>query len=345
MLTLAGIKMLGFEPFEDGQVISAEFHLFRVFEVRGITSPDGEHSPPMIHKHGGCRFALGRSVNELCQVLLGDVFVDNEEAWKEERKALGPFLAIHFGPTPQATVNSGFLQKKDGSIVTYDCFAAQKEMLRQVDEGPLAALVAALEIALADGRHPIQLVPQAREVIGRTPDGSALVDVRITSSARAYVSSPLAQADWNQRVVRAISVEQQVPHTAGRFYHQALFETDPLKRFLFFFLFLERYTHWHFGEIATRDLALAAFAPERLGEHANRLLSEPIAAAKSLRSRFLWCVLVRWPALGAAEINDFLALKRERDRLSHGERNDVPESLATSAHRLCLSVVLAATGS
>ena len=120
-----------------------------------------------------------------------------------------------------------------------------------------------------------------------------------------------------------------------------LFERDPLKQFLYFFLFIERYTHRTFARLLQQDPQNQFFnVPSRLGAVGAEFSAELLVSAKSLKARFMWCALLAWSALSEADVATFAKLKRERDRISHGKRTQVRRSLAAEARALSVKLVL-----
>jgi hypothetical protein len=100
-------------------------------------------------------------------------------------------------------------------------------------------------------------------------------------------------------------------------------EKDNLKRFLYFFLFIERYTHHVFGKLNHGEHSNKLMnIPARLKETASEFLIERQKDSKNLSQRFLWCAIFVWKNLENEDIKNFKVLKKQRDKISHGENID-----------------------
>ena len=251
---------MGFERMADGQSLSAEFHLLRIFSVRGLVVRGIAKDPPQVFQGPSCRFAFGDTLNLLTQSLVGDSLVENEEEWCKENKANAPFLLVHVGPSPRGEISAGFAKLVGELTYTHDCFAPQREQLAATETQVIAPLIASLTLAFSGRSQPVQLLPVAREVFGKTAAG---------------------------RTIAVFSIPARLTRTGVGFSREAL------------------------------------------------------DSAKSLAARFVWCSLLVWQDVSDDDIDRFRELKRERDRLSHGERTTVDVGLANRARDLCAMLVRA----
>jgi hypothetical protein len=166
--------------------------------------------------------------------------------------------------------------------------------------------------------HPTQeLEPPANPVRFRS-----INDVRLTLSSRGYVSRKLDEVALNAATALSLKKAQALDPKIAKFYYLGSNEDDPLKRFLYFFLFVERLVHSTYSGIdhgAAVSSLLAGYA--RVGGYGKILLDANRNSWNNLRNRFIWCVMHRWTHLTDADIDQFEKLKAVRDEIAHGTRS------------------------
>lgn len=345
MITNSGLEMMGFQPIQAAMTFAASFHLIKIDELRGVVLPEEVLGTITIHQGPGYRLTIGRSVNEMCRALMGDDFTDDEPKWQKETGSSPPYTMLHLGPTEVFTATDGHWMRKDGQLVTHGCFRKAKQELAAQEALVVGPALTALCVAFADLPNPVELRPCAREITGITEQGESLHDLEIRLSATAYVSQRVAPEEAARRVERAIRLQKTFEASVVRFYYAGMIETDAMKRFLFFFLFLERLTHSTFRTIDHRVASKGLYnVPLRLVETGAEYLTSAQEGAKTLMQRFMWCALLVWTNLTDDDIREFQLLKTERDRISHGERISAEVSLAKRAQRLASSVLGALGG-
>ena len=100
----------------------------------------------------------------------------------------------------------------------------------------------------------------------------------------------------------------------------ALEEPDRLKQFLYYFLFIERFTHSQFKKIDYDNYAKNMFnIPARIKNVGMEFFKERQLDAKNLSQRFQWCSLLFWNEIDDSDVTSFKELKKTRDLISHGE--------------------------
>jgi hypothetical protein len=334
--------MMGFEPLSDREELSAEFHLLRIFSMRGLVASGLARTPPRVFDGASYRFAIGDDLNDLTRALVGDELTDSQEDWCKEKRAAAPFLVVHIGPTPPASIAAGYVQKRGETTVTHDCFAKERAELTQRERDVIPTLVTTLAIALSGRAHPVTVHPVARELFGKTPSGATVIDLRFSMSGTAYGSAPIDDNELNARVTYAAELRARLRADIAAFYYLGLAENDPLKRFLSFFLFLERYTHSAFQRlVSSADPTAVVNIPPRLARTGRAFARDGRQAAKSPVARFMWCALQAWQDITDADVDSFRRLKVERDKLSHGELTSVDAALADRARDLCSRLLTA----
>lgn len=118
------LQAMGFLELLEAGDISVPFVSITVYEARGVALALAtvEVSTGIV-AGVAYRLAVGTSVNEACTALNADVFTDNEEVWRKEKKSGGPFVLIQLGPTDEFQCSNGRARtEQDGSVTTPDRF-------------------------------------------------------------------------------------------------------------------------------------------------------------------------------------------------------------------------------
>ncbi|MCI5122957.1 MAG: hypothetical protein D3925_00400 [Candidatus Electrothrix sp. AR5] len=66
-------------------------------------------------------------------------------------------------------------------------------------------------------------------------------------------------------------------------------------------------------------------APSRVSDSAKLFFKSRFEDSRNLAQRFHWCALLVWSQLVDQDVEDFLEIKKVRDKLTHGE--DIKESM------------------
>ena len=312
---------MGFQTLAPNEFISGAFYCLQVYEIRGFTT-----DPEAAHLHSGqikgtpFEFCIGASINDVHQKLNSKISIDNEQSWAKENQCSPPYLIIKLGPTKEYQgVSSLFQIKDDDTIVTYDSFAEAKEFLKAQESIVFPHLISALNCHIIFEDSFTRLLPLERHVYGITSDGKVIYDVRLHASGTAYTSRVFSEEELEHRLLAAIDLAGKIPPKVAKFYYLALNETDPLIRFLYFFLSIEIELHSTFGKIdLDSNLANLVVPPTRAPESMKMLFSETRHSWPALKDRFVWCVLCTWTQLTDLDIADFVRLKKTRDDIAHG---------------------------
>ncbi|MDO0944178.1 hypothetical protein [Chromohalobacter israelensis] len=321
-LTNYALEQMGFERIPSNLTIEARFQSINVYEARGIVSDKNEPLDPALLKKtdDGVSFSIGDSVNDLCQILAGDNFADDEEKWRAEKKATPPYLLVLTeAPEPVQCVH-GYWKQANDEIITYDCFTEAKDALARLENKRASVVVTALTVLLSNEQKPVFFVPVAREVFAETNLGKRLRDFRPEFSAEGYGSSPIVTAEAAERIESALQLSRSLHPKVGYFFGLAIKEKDRLKKFLYLFLVIEIHTHQTFkGLDYSRALSELHVLPDRIANSAADFYIDRQKEAKNLTQRFMWCSILSWREVGDNDVRDFKAIKRIRDRIYHGE--------------------------
>lgn len=311
---------MGFKPIQEGSAISAKFHAVHVLAIQGITVADGSLARVRSTVQDvPFSLAIGSSLNKTARELLDDDYTEDETAWAKEHSCSPPYALVRFGPTATHTCSAGYAQERNSSLFTYDAFSGAKEELRAAADKVLPSVITALACTLSSREHQVRLTKVDSVAFGITDAGVVVHDLRITMNATGTVAKRIATDVLTEKIGRATVVASSINPKVSRFYHLALEEKDPLKRFLYFFLAVEVETHATFARIDHPSAFAALVAgDDRTRDVVLPFLEEQREHWKTLRERFAWCVVASWTHLTRSDVEDFLRLKRVRDDIAHG---------------------------
>jgi hypothetical protein len=336
MLTNAGKESFGFRPFHEERAITASFHSIHVFGIHGVAFDD-----PMVPritatlKGVSFSFSVGTSLNAIARELIDDDFTDDEGAWARKHSCSPPYALVHFGPTSPYTCSTGYAQDHDGGLITYDAFPFAKDELRSAADKVLPSLVTAVSSVLSSRDYLVRLTRVYTATVGVTDAGISVRDIRLTMSATATVAKRVATDVLTEQLARATIAASLLNPKVARFFHLALEERDPLKRFLYFFLTIEVHTHATFALIDhSSALAMLVSTDERTAGVVLPFLAEQREYWRTLRGRFAWCVACKWTHLSQLDVETFGHLKSIRDQISHGVIASPSASDVTAVERL-----------
>jgi hypothetical protein len=332
------LETWGLKALPTAQRLAATFHSLHVYEVRGFTFETSTILGPIAGTVHGFPYALcvGDSVNAICHALVGQEYADSEEKWRVDHKAAPPYLVIHMGPTARHEATITHAKEEGRAITTYSKFLLAKAELKEIEGKVLSPLLSGLTCSFSLHEPPAHLVPTDSRAFGITDDNRTVDDFSLNVSAQLTLASKLSSVKIEERVSAGIALADAMNVQVARFFHLALSEEDPLKRFLYFFLAIENKIHTTFKAINhTKNISQFVSAPARVAASTEALFN----AHKhwtNLRDRFIWCTICIWTHLDEADIKEFETLKEVRDKIAHG-------SLASPPHFSVLQVQKLAT--
>jgi hypothetical protein len=335
------IEAMGFERAPKNASLTARFHRFDVFCLRGVRI---SQQKPIIQSHhlydSEIAIGIGNSVNAICKSMVDDLFVDDEAEWQKDKKCSPPYVVIHFGPTSAHTSALRFLRRTGKTIHTYDAFSAAKSEVRQLSDRLLPAIITALSCVLfEDGRPMPKFVPVDTAAFGLTASNETVIDTRFELSATANSASGWKPASIRKALGKVPDIVAKIDAKSASFFRLALAEKDALRRFLYFFLSIEIATHACFKGMKHDELVdKLTTKPTKQWAKGLSFLTQ-VEKWPNLKDRFLWCALFVWTHLSDEDVGTFARLKKSRDDIAHGSNaapnaNDVEsaELLATKLH-------------
>lgn len=338
------LETMGFRDLLGKGSLVVSFMSVTVYEAHGITLPNGFTDARKARVAGSdYRIALAESVNTGCQRLIGDDFTESESDWLKEVKASGPFVLIAVGPTDFIECEAGrMMRTPDNGITTYDSFPIARETLKSLEDRILPPAVAALTLALNESDCYVALRKLARESVGRTPDGTAVHDIRLDIHGKMTAFRLLEEARAVEILDASIERAPRLHQSAAKYFALGTAENDQLKKFLFFFLSLEVETHAVFGRIDyAQSLKNQVFRDGAgpLRPSAAHLMIRDVAKSGNLFDRFVWCATCSWKSLADDEIKLFKELKNARDAIAHGRASEPPPGFARKAELLAQKIL------
>ncbi len=337
------LEKMGFRRRRDDESLQATFSSVHVFEVHGLASSKGL----LLGSNGSVagvsyRLALSETLNAAARLVASDDFTDDEPAWVAEHNCSPPYLLIHVGPTKSHEMTGDFLKEEHFGLHTYNAFIPVRKELRDIEAKVIPSVVSALSCTFGTLPNPVSFHQIGREVAGKTIDGRIVVDFGIEFRAEGRAGHVVPVLELQERFTRANALAARMSPEVSYFYNLAVKEDDPLKRFLYFFLTLERQTH-------------AVFKATDHGPHIAELLDFPPRVRstgalifgtqrerwKSLHERFVWCALTVWTHLTDDDVEDFKKVKKARDQIAHGEIAAPSPEVVTLVERVASKLQLA----
>lgn len=340
-LSTYALESMGFRRLEVGESFNASFHSLHTYELQGIELDGNDDIVQSQGISAGVPYevAIGTSVNVLTRSIMNDDLVEDEEEWRKSQKCKPPFVLIHIGPTKEHTMTGEFVKFEGSTITTYDSFIPARTELREMEAAVIPNVVSALTCSLGLERSHLKLRKLVRDAFGITSSGTVLYDFGIEFQASVYASDQLELTEVKAKLQYANALVAAINPKVSKFFFLALEEEDPLKRFLYFFLAIERQTHFVFSSVDhDRYLSELIQSPDRIRESSIMFFQRQREHWKSLQDRFVWCALSIWTHLSDDDIETFKRLKKVRDKIAHGEITEPPGNAVIEIERLIIKL-------
>lgn len=347
-LSKSTIENMGFREISNEMELEATLSLVKVYQVEGITLKKDEANflADLCHENQEFVFEFRNSLNEVCQYLLNEGFIDDKEKWMKDNDATPPFLIVYISLNKLFTCRSGYLKKeKEGNkeiISIYNCFSEEKRSLQDKKSKVIPQLITSLWVCLSSLSQSIRLRPIFCEVCIKTKLGEPILDLEAGKLlGKGKVSTEVNLVEVKTRIQDSLKLyNTQLDSKVTSFLHAALKENDRLKQFLNFFFVLEIHTHQVFKKIDFQNYVMKVNnIPDRIQASGKKFFLEQQAESKTLSQRFHWCALLVWEKIDDKDIENFKSIKKVRDQIVHGE--NVPEATLPIdlAEKLCLKLL------
>lgn len=340
--TKEALENAGFQPIQEHKSIVARFHAIHAYEIRGFVV--NEPSLPMCDGLINGRryeFAIGSSLNAVSCALTGSDFTKDESEWQQENGCTPPYLVVHLGPTLEYTFTGTYAKLDEAEIVTCEGFQDARSELDQWGESVLPPLLTGLSSSFFDHEHPVRFFHIDGQCYGNTADERTVINVDFCASVVGYASSQLSSDDISERLVNATSIAGLVSAPVAKYFHLAIEDDDPLKKFLYFFLAIEVHVNSEFSAIdRAKQISCLMSAPSHAPTAFQSLLVDPSERWKNLNDKFMWCVISLWPQLSDSDVRDFRQLKKTRNDIAHGRCSVPPTCSVRALERLASKILM-----
>ncbi|WP_020585269.1 hypothetical protein [Desulfobacter curvatus] len=317
------IENMGFTKYPVSDVLEIQFGIVMVYSIQGINfNPNSTSTISKPFEFGeNCTAVISDSINDACRLLIGDDFIDeDEQEWIKKKKVSRPFAFIFFKEFQTRTLKGGYRKEHEGSIITYDAFPEGKQDIQKWEKESLPSIITSLVVHLSTLERPVSLILVKKAVFGETNNGVTLFDLKMTGSANVIVSSGKTSIEMDVSLSKSSDLYGKLEYKTSRHFYSALNEKDRLKQFLNYFLFIERETHRQFKSLSYESDAKSVFnVPQRLSQSGNLFFEDRFNDSRNLAQRFHWCAILAWDDLNDQDVNDFIDIKKIRDKLAHGD--------------------------
>ena len=313
---------MGFSEYPETDELDVVFSIIKVYSLRGLVfEKESEPKQSTTISFGSqCIAVVSQSLNDACKSLIGDIFTDDEPKWMSDKKTSPPFLVLYFSESSPRKLFGGYRQEIDGQIHTYNQFPKENTEILRWETDIELQIITAITARLSSIERPVEILPIDRAVFGKTEEGKTLLDTKLQASAFATVSHPISATDISTSLSEAEGLFKTLTKDLSRHFYSAENEGDRVKKFLGYFMFVERLTHSTFKSIKHEENTKELLKPrEDIEKSANRFFAKTTSEAKNLNQRFHWCAITTWSQLSDQDVDHFLQAKNIRDKLSHGE--------------------------
>ncbi|SEA30439.1 hypothetical protein [Paraburkholderia sartisoli] len=316
-LSYYALQQLGYRRRDTRESLTVSFSRVSFFGLQGFVLP----ADSVVLSNGvvdGAKYSacLANSVNAATSALVDEQYCEDEQAWQTERKCSPPYLVVLVGPTNAYAMTGEYIKEEADGYETYDGFPDAKAELRVLQEAALPAVLSSVACAFSAPDHPVSMKELARETFGTTSTGARVIDIKLRMEGTLLVSRSLTSEEASANFHQATKLAATMSPKVSRFFNLALFENDSLKRFLYFFLTIERQTHLSFAS----------------AEHTD--------GSKNLRDRFDWCTANVWSHVTDVDVQIFAKVKKVRDQIAHGEIAEPTLDVVADAARLATTLQL-----
>lgn len=315
------LEAMGYSLIGPSEKLNAKFTRVDVFSIQGI-SLRAPVLPQMQSKMNGISFrmAMGASLNEVCMQLVDDNFAEDEGKWKRETQFLPPYLLLTFGPTKEFNCSATHCKEESGAITTYDGFRDAKVELQEQYDAVVPPILTALSLCFSGDGSSVRFPHRATAIVGESIDGKKVYDWRLRFDAQASVSIAVSGENAAETMALALEKVKELNRNFVAFFHLGSAEMDPLKKFLNFFLSVERIIHSAFSEIDHRAAVSSLMVGHpKIARSGQKLLDAHRDSWKDLKNKFIWCAMHKWTHLTDDDVDLFERLKSVRDGISHGK--------------------------
>lgn len=335
------LHKMGFQAIPEGSPITARFSSITAFEIRGITL--NSQTTKCIHgKTANVEYgiAISSSLNDACEALMNEKYVDDECEWRREHKCLGPFALISIGPTPEFVCSTGwFKEEQDGSLTTDDSFRDCRKELRDQEGRALPCILSSLACVFNEDGRSISFRRLYQSSVGKTSAGQVVHDLQVELKCEMYVSHDFPACKLEEKLIKSVEFAESISPKVSNLFSLGLTEKDEFKKFIYFFLALEVATNAIFEKIENHE-------KNKIHPVGHPSVSRSVDPPKrhkrkkpGLMDKFIQCRKVVWTQLLDDDIEQFKKLKKVRNKIAHGSSYEPPDGYAHLAEQLARKIL------
>lgn len=244
--------------------------------------------------------------------------IDNKEI--SELSKYSSLLVLHYSLDKIYKIHGGYRREEDDLITTYSEFSDAKQDFLDIERNHLPSIISSMYVSLSEINDKIRITLRKKDFFGATFSGKSVLDVKLEAQFNISSSHILTIDKLNSLISKSVNLKNNIENKSVNNFHMAYSETDPLRKFIYYFFFIEKYTHKTYESINKKEVYNINI-PDRIINSGTTFFINQQNSYNNLAQRFNFCSLVSWDSINDNDINDFLYIKKMRDKLSHGEEN------------------------
>jgi hypothetical protein len=317
------IEAMGYKEHHEDDVLIAKYGVLNVYTLQGIhlDEDDTAINTKKFTFGENCTLAISQSINKASQLLTGENYTDeSEETWLSQQKAVPPFMLIYFKENKERKLQGGFRQEDESYIHTYDAEFDEDSEVIKWEKQKLPSIITSLTVHFSTLKNQVKFIHVDKSFFGKTKNGKTVFNTKFSMSGELIFPVIKKTNDLALNIKSSYDLYSQLNEKSSRHIYAALGETDRLKKFINYFLFIERFTHSQYKKLSGNyEISPIFNIPERLNDTGLEFFKSCQENAKNLSQRFHWCALLVWDNIDNQDIKNFKKVKSIRDKISHGE--------------------------
>ncbi|WP_411725703.1 hypothetical protein [Methyloglobulus sp.] len=319
MLTDNGIKAMGYEENNPPFLIKCKFYCLKVYCIRGVNFASDD-SVLIDQLSPYTTFGIGNNVNDICMKLANDIYCEDIEKWKVEKKADAPFLVTLTSKAIDYSNSCKWLQMLEGQIHTYNCFSmaqADLDVCIADYEMPFIPLIAAM---LTSTQNLVKLTHVDTCKYAVTAEGNCLIDSQVSSWGSLSTSTKISLEKSFKSIVNKLPTYKSQGESVSRLLYEVMQEPDKIKSFLLAWAALEVFVTETFKSQGIKEFPEKGL-PDAYRERVTKLFSDPKRGREitSVGQKYAYLSVFLWIFLNVDDYDEFMKAKKMRE-FYHGKK-------------------------
>ncbi len=324
-LSSDAMKEMGFRKYSERNAIVAKFLIIEIYSISIPLFKENLQSSKIEFGSNSdrCTVMIGSDINNMVEELAGDRYEDTSSFTQNGK--LKYFICICHEIPNKFKLKGGYRKKQDdGSIIAYDGFPSARVYKSDWVDKVLPTVITPVVFSVSSSLNFVPFKHLSSQLIGRASNGTVVYDLgRIIGRGKGYNSKQLTKREINASLRKASKIHEKLAPDEASQICAALQEEDYLKKFLFFFFFLELYINKTYVSVVSSCMPKGLLPSRRnLRRSLSELFNNYPAKKNSggLKDKFIWCAFLCWPGLTDEDVRAFIQIKKSRDKISHGEQ-------------------------